>query len=113
MHWTCDFLFISFFSSCFFFLLLPEVPPEVTLSGPHSPITEGDNVTLTCNITDGDPKPQLIRWLKDKTPVDVKGTSMALRSIKKKDEGNYICETRNEGGSVNGSINITVDSKTD
>jgi len=93
--------------------LLPEVPPEVTLSGPHSPITEGDNVTLTCNITDGVPKPQLIRWLKDETHVDVIDTNMALRSIEKEDEGSYICETRNEGGSVNGSINIVVDSKTD
>ncbi|XP_067025673.1 inactive tyrosine-protein kinase 7-like [Acropora muricata] len=85
------------------------VPPEVTLSGPHSPITEGDNVTLTCNITDGVPTPRLIRWLKDKTPVDVIDTNMALRSIEKDDEGSYICETRNEGGSVNGSINIIVD----
>ena len=92
--------------------MLPEVPPEVTLSGPHH-VTEGDNVTLTCTITDGDPKPQLIRWLKDKTLVGVKDTSMAIRSIKKEDEGNYICETRNEGGSVTGSINITVHSKTE
>ena len=83
----------------------------MTLSGPHSPITEGDNVTLICNITDGVPKPQLIRWLKDKIPVDGGDTSMALRSIKKEDEGNYICETRNEVGSVNGSINIIVHSK--
>ena len=98
--------------------MLHEVPPEVTLSGPHSPNTDGDNVILTCNITDGVPKPQLIRWLNDKTPVDVKKkkqkkTSMVLKSIKKEDQGNYICETRNEGGSVNGSINIVVDSKTD
>ena len=88
----------------------------MTLSGPQRPITEGDNVTLTCNITDGVPKPQLIRWLNDKTPVDVKKkkkTSMALKSIKKEDQGNYICETRNEGGSVNGSINIVVDCKRD
>ena len=84
----------------------------MTLSGPQRPITEGDSVTLTCNITDGVPKPQLIRWLKDEILVDVKDTSMALRSIKKEDEGNYILETRNEGGSVNGSITIIVDSKT-
>ena len=85
----------------------------MTLSRPHRRVTEGDNVTLTCNITDGGPKPQVIRWLKDETPLHVKQTSMTLRSIKKKDEGNYICETRYEGGSVNGSINIIVDSKTE
>ena len=31
--------------------------PEVSLSGPHRPVTEGDNVTLICNITDGVPNP--------------------------------------------------------
>ena len=40
-----------------------EVPPKVRLSGPHRPVAEGDNVTLTCNVTDGVPKPEPIRWL--------------------------------------------------
>ena len=89
------------------------MPPEVSLSGPHRPVTEGDNVTLTCNITDGVPKPNGIRWLKDKTPLlDKTKTNLVLRDLKKEQEGTYTCETSNEGGSANDSIKVIVDSKT-
>ena len=93
----------------FFFL---EVPPKLSLSGSHHTVTEGDNVTLTCQITDGVPKPELIRWLKEKTPLDKNNTNLVLRSIKKEQEGNYTCETSNEGGSARDSIEVIVDSKT-
>ena len=89
-----------------------EVPPNVSLSGPHRPVTEGDNVTLTCNINDGVPKPKPIRWLRAKISLDEKNTIMVLRDIKKDQEGTYTCETSNEGGSANNSIKVIVDSKT-
>ena len=89
-----------------------EVRPEVRLSGSHQPVTEGDNVTLTCNITDGVPKPEHIRWLRAKFPLDGKNTNLLLRSIKKDQEGTYSCETSNEGGSASASIEVIVNSKT-
>ena len=82
------------------------------LSGPHFPVTEGDNVTLTCNIIDGVPKPEHIRWLRAKFSLDGKNTNLLLRNIKKDQEGTYTCESSNEGGSANGSIKVIVDSKT-
>ena len=97
-------------SDVFFFLEV--APPNVSLSGPHRPVTEGDNVTLTCNSNDGVPKPNLIRWFKDKTPLDETKTNLVLRGLKKEQEGTYTCETRNEGGSANNSIKVIVDSKT-
>ena len=100
MHRTSDILFSH------------EVPPKVRLSGPHRPVVEGDNVTLTCDVTDGVPKPEPIRWLRAKIPLDEKNTTMVLRSIKKEQEGTYTCETSNEGGSANDSIKVIVDSKT-
>ena len=56
MHRTSDFLFSL------------EVPPKVRLSGPHRPVVEGDNVTLTCKIIDGVPKPEPIRKEHKKGP---------------------------------------------
>ena len=99
MHITSDIFFL-------------EVQPEVSLSGPHCPVTEGDNVTLTCNITDSVPKPELIRWLRENISLDGMSTTMVLRSIKKDQEGTYTCETTTEGGSANDSIRVIVDSKT-
>ncbi|KAK2556020.1 Hemicentin-2 [Acropora cervicornis] len=85
------------------------VLPKVSLSGPWRPVIEGDNVTLTCNIIDGVPKPDLIRWLREKISSDEKSTNMVLRSIKKEQEGNYTCETSNAGGSTKDSIEVIVD----
>ena len=100
MHRTSDILFFL------------EVPPNVILSGPHHPVVEGDNVTLTCNLTNGVPKPELIRWLRANISLDKKNTTMVLRNIKKDQEGTYTCETSNEGGSAKASIKVIVDSKT-
>ena len=89
-----------------------EVPPEVSLSGPYRPVTEGDNLILTCNIIDGVPKPDLIHWFREKIPLDENNRIMILRSIKKELEGNYTCETSNAGGSAKDSIEVIVDGKT-
>ena len=84
----------------------------MSLLGPHRPVTEGGSVTLTCNITDGVPKPNRIRWLKDKTPLDETKTNLVLRGLTKEQDGTYTCETSNEAGSANDSIKVIVDSKT-
>ena len=92
---------------CFFFLT--QVPPKVNLPELHHPVTEGDKVALTCNITDG--VPNQIRWLKDKNYLDEKTTNLVLRDIKKEEEGTYTCEATNRAGSGNDSIKVIVDSK--
>ena len=68
-------------SDAFFFSF--KVRPEVRLSGPRRLVTEGDNVTLTCNITDGVPKPEHIRWLRAKFPLGGKNTNLLLKEHKK------------------------------
>ena len=96
--------------SCFYFFFLTQVPPKVKVSGLHHPVTEGDDVALTCNITDG--VPNKIRWLKDKNYLDEKTTNLVLRDIKKEQEGSYTCEASNRGGTASDSIKVIVDSKT-
>ena len=88
-----------------------QVPPEVSLIGPYRPVTEGDNVTLTCNISDGVPKPDPIHWFREKISLDESNRIMILRSIKKKQQGSYTCETSNAGGPANDSIEVIVDGK--
>ncbi|XP_044167766.1 fibroblast growth factor receptor 1-like, partial [Acropora millepora] len=83
------------------------VPPKVNLPELHHPVTEGDKVALTCNITDG--VPNQIRWLKDKNYLDEKTTNLVLRDIKKEQEGTYTCEASNRAGSANDSIKVIVD----
>ena len=107
----CHFKVINCIEPEMFFFSL-EVRPEVSLSGPYRPVIEGHNVTLDCNITDGVPKPEQIRWFKDKIPLDENNRNVVLRSIKKEQEGNYTCETSNEGGLVKESIEVIVDGKT-
>ena len=107
----CHFKVIRCIEPVMYFFFV-EVRPEVSLSGPHIPVIEGDNVTLTCNITDGVPYPESIRWLKEKIRLGEKNTNMVLRSIKNEQEGTYTCETSNQGGSAKDSIKIVVDSKT-
>ena len=89
-----------------------QVQPKVSLSGPRRPVIEGDNVTLTCNIIDGVPKPGQICWLRDRVLLDENNRIMVLRSIKKEQEGNYTCETSNAGGSTKDTIEVIVDGKT-
>ncbi|XP_022777681.1 hemicentin-1-like isoform X2 [Stylophora pistillata] len=82
------------------------VRPEVSVSGASNLIREGDNVTLTCKIIQGQPQPQ-ITWLKNNT---LKGNTkfLSLNNIKKEDAGLYSCEVKNSGGSSTGNIYITV-----
>ncbi|XP_022801378.1 vascular endothelial growth factor receptor 3-like isoform X1 [Stylophora pistillata] len=82
------------------------VRPEVSVSGASNFIIEGENVTLTCKIIQGQPQPQ-ITWFKNN---ELKGNTMSLsfNDIKKEDAGLYTCEAKNVGGSSTGNINITV-----
>ena len=89
-----------------FFFFLAQVPPKVNLPELHHPVTEGDNVALTCNIVDG--VLNQIRWLKDKNYLDEKTTKLVLRDIKKEQEA---VEASNGAGSANDSIKVIVDSK--
>ena len=96
--------------SCFnFFTSLFKVRPEVKVSGASNLIREGDAVTLTCKITQGQPQPQ-ITWFKNNS---FKGHNMSLsfNKITKEDAGLYTCEAKNRGGISAGNLYISVNGK--
>ena len=87
------------------------VPPNIEVSSSRNFPREGDNVSLTCNITEGSPAPE-IHWFKDGTSKeDKKGAVFDLANVTANDKGWYTCEAVNKGGSSDASILITVDSK--
>ena len=99
----CSMLF-----TCLFFSI---VSPNVHLLGSGRHMQEGDSVNLTCNVTEGIPRPQ-ISWLKDGDPLSrEKNTTLILTNVTDRDEGWYTCKAQNAGGSFTDSIYITVKSK--
>ena len=90
-------------------LALPNI--DIQLSGPNRTIREGDSVSISCIINEGLPKPE-IHWSKDKWPLEEqKNTTLRLTKVTAKDAGRYTCKAKNEGGSAETSINVTVDSE--
>ena len=87
------------------------VAPKIQLSGPQYPVLEGGNVTLTCIVHEGYPKPR-IQWFKDKMPLEREiNTTLVLTQIKADDEGNYTCNAENGLGVSNDSMFVIVDSE--
>uniref|UniRef100_A0A6Q2X1S7 B-cell receptor CD22 n=1 Tax=Esox lucius TaxID=8010 RepID=A0A6Q2X1S7_ESOLU len=73
-------------------------------------VTEGQNVTLTCitscPLTEN---PTYIWYKKNVTSPKASGQSYSITNITSEDSGEYYCEVRNGGGSVNSSaLMVTV-----
>ena len=79
------------------------------ISGASNVIREGDTVTLTCKIIQGQPQPQ-ITWLKNNLSEGHK-MSLYFHKITEKDTGLYTCEAKNPGGISTENINISVKGK--
>ena len=86
------------------------VPPNIQLSEPKLTVRQGDNVSLTCIINEGSPRPK-IKWTKDETSKDETKNVLHLIEVTAEDEGRYTCKAENEGGSSNDSTFVTVDGK--
>ena len=89
-----------------FFTRLFKVRPKVSVSGSSNLIREGDTVTLTCKIIQGQPQPQ-ITWLKNNLS-EGHNMSLSFHKITEKDAGLYTCEAKNPGGISTESIYISV-----
>ena len=95
----------------YFYIFTFLVPPDIQLSGPQHAVREGENVSITCIINEGSPRPE-IHWSKNNKPLKGENdTVLRLTWITADHEGTYTCKAENKGGSSNDSMFITVDSK--
>ncbi|XP_068164451.1 obscurin-like isoform X3 [Antennarius striatus] len=71
---------------------------SVILEGPYHPVTEGDNVTLTCRMKE--PSSNRTDFYKDGLLIRSSSTGvMTILSVSKSDEGLYICNISGSGKS--------------
>ncbi|KAM9353531.1 B-cell receptor CD22 [Symphorus nematophorus] len=76
------------------------------MTPPASTVTQGDKITLTCNVMRSNPQPHSYIWLKDFTNI-VGGQEHVIQNIKPEDKGSYICRATNTAdGPRHTSLNL-------
>ena len=92
-------MFCFFLKFCFFII----VAPLITTQPQGGPVTEGDNVTLSCNAS-GNPVPE-ISWTRDESPVssgdqrisfDGGNRQLTITNVSRADSGEYRCVADND-----------------
>nr|XP_025710220.1 B-cell receptor CD22 isoform X2 [Callorhinus ursinus] len=77
---------------------VPKLKIEVSPEGAN--VTEGESVTMTCQVISSNPEFRSIAWLKDGTQLREQETlTLTLSSVTRKMSGEYHCEAFNDLGS--------------
>ncbi|XP_030881131.1 B-cell receptor CD22 isoform X2 [Leptonychotes weddellii] len=76
---------------------VPKLKIEVNPEGAN--VTEGESVTMTCQVISSNPEFRSIAWLKDGTQLREETPTLTLSSVTKKMSGEYQCEAFNDLGS--------------
>ncbi|XP_044064256.1 B-cell receptor CD22 [Siniperca chuatsi] len=72
----------------------PQV--EVTMTSPATDVTQGDQITLTCNVKKSNPQPTSYAWFKNGAEIGSKQTYVL--KIEPEDQGFYRCSATNSVG---------------
>uniref|UniRef100_A0A672FYM9 Ig-like domain-containing protein n=1 Tax=Salarias fasciatus TaxID=181472 RepID=A0A672FYM9_SALFA len=85
-------------------LLLPDAPkpPSVSVS-PSGEIVEGSSVTLTCS-SDANPAASYSWYRGKQTLSEEQDGLLHFSSISDKDRGNYYCQSKNQHGQTNSTL---------
>ena len=103
IHHIFSFFFLFLFWNIDLFLII--VAPLITTQPQGGPVTEGDNVTLSCNAS-GNPVPT-ITWTRNgsllnssvpRISLGVESRKLTITSINRADSGEYRCEADNSVG---------------
>ena len=106
---------VFFFNFCFFII----VAPLITTQPQSGSVTEGDNVTLSCNAS-GNPVPE-ISWTRDGSPVssgdrrisfEAGNRQLTITNVSRADSGEYRCVADNsEGNDTSNATTLDVQCK--
>ncbi|XP_059940794.1 B-cell receptor CD22 isoform X2 [Mesoplodon densirostris] len=73
---------------------------KIQVSPREATVTEGESVTMTCQIVSSNPRLQSVSWLRDGHPLVGEETPMlTLPQVTRKMSGQYQCEAHNDVGS--------------
>ena len=76
---------------------------------PNVNITEGENLTLLCNVS-GSPLP-MVSWIKVGDDISTNGSELVFTNISRTQAGEYICEASNGCGNASETASIEVQCK--
>ena len=103
----------------FVFLFIVRVAPQITTQPQAGSVTEGDNVTLSCNAS-GNPVPT-ISWSRDGSLVssgdqrirfEAGNRLLTITNVNRTDSGEYLCVADNsEGNDTSNAITLDVKCK--
>ena len=72
-------------------------------------VTEGDDVTLLCNVSGT--HPLMVSWIKVGNHTRAYQNELVLANIKRNETGKYRCEASNECGNASETVTIEVQRK--
>ena len=85
---------------------------QTTVTNLNLLVVENDRLTLECQIQSNPLPVEPITWLKNGASMTgINSPSLTLQTIKRNDEGEYICITSNSIGRSQASVNIRVQCK--
>ena len=89
-------------------LCLFIVPSSIPLIQ-NETVTEGDDVTLSCNASGT--LPLMVAWIKVGSHTRTNQNELVLANIKRNETGEYRCEASNECGNASETVTIEVQCK--
>ncbi len=96
-------------------MLYIVVAPQLEIStASETTIAAGKDIILSCNITGGNPLPQIITWTywdsndQEHSITPLNFSTYILTSVQPQDSGMYRCSVMNEAGNNSDVITITV-----
>lgn len=89
---------------CYLFAVPPAIQPIQNVN-----ITEGENLTLLCNVT-GIPSP-MVSWIKVKGDMVTNKNELVFTNISRTQAGEYKCDASNQCGNASETATIEVQCK--